>query len=128
LYNGWVGTNSRNICPIGWHVPTISDWNVLQNYLGGSEVAGGKLKAADGWDPPNFGATNSSGFTGLPGGGRVVDSSDFSDLNSWGWWWSSTAVSSSNNALHFNLIYSSNASSMLYLTRRAGMSLRCVLD
>ena len=69
LYN-W--TASLTACPQGWHLPSDSEWDVLVNYLGGDNVAGGKMKEAGTahWNSPNTGATNESGFTGLPGGFR----------------------------------------------------------
>ena len=54
-----------------WHVPTYQEYQTMINFLGGYTVAGGKLKAVSNlWLSPNFGATNSTGFTGLPGGYR----------------------------------------------------------
>jgi len=64
---------TQGICPAGWHIPTSEEWHTLLTYLGGHLVAGGKLKATgtieEGngrWKAPNIGATNESGFTGLP--------------------------------------------------------------
>jgi len=81
----------QGICPIGWHIPSDSEWTILSDYLGGTAVAGGKMKEAGTihWDSPNTGATNSSGFTGLPGGDRFTDGS-FLSLGDHGLWWSST--------------------------------------
>ncbi len=64
--------DSRKICPPGWHVPSLNEWTVLSNYLGGSEVAGGKLKetGTSHWLTPNTGATDIYGFTALPGGAK----------------------------------------------------------
>jgi len=69
LYTWWAVTDIRGVCPTGWHVPTEDDWITLTTYLGGEDVAGGKLKEAGTthWWAPNEGATNSSGFTALPG-------------------------------------------------------------
>jgi uncharacterized protein (TIGR02145 family) len=62
--------NVQGICPSGWHIPTIDEFSTLMNFLGGEGVAGGKMKEPGTvhWASPNTGATNSSGFTGLPGG------------------------------------------------------------
>ena len=83
----------RNLCPVGWHVPTDIDWQVLFNSLGGTNLVGGPLKSTivspsiGGWSLPNLGATNSSGFTGLAGGMRW-DNGNFDRLGSQGQFWS----------------------------------------
>lgn len=89
LYN-WYAINTDKICPLGWHVPNETDWNILINYLGGASVAGGKLKSVSGWRPPNTGATNSSGFSALPGGSRGGgNNGTFGGITYNGWWWTS---------------------------------------
>jgi uncharacterized protein (TIGR02145 family) len=76
LYQHSSVTDFRGLCPTGWHVPSNGEWNTLINFLGGSSLAGGALKSTHiqptigGWSSPNTGATNSTGFTGLPGGYR----------------------------------------------------------
>jgi uncharacterized protein (TIGR02145 family) len=93
LYNYYVvaSTNSLNVCPEGWHVPTDTEWTTLTTYLGGEGVAGGKMKEMGlaHWDSPNTGATNESGFAGLPGGYRSSDGT-FNFIGGHGLWWSST--------------------------------------
>ena len=83
LYNGYVAQDARGVCPNGWKVPEDSDFNKLVTYLGGSSIAGGKLKEANGiyslWNSPNSGATNESGFTALPGGFRVGKNGRYND-------------------------------------------------
>ena len=71
LYN-WYALNTGKLCPPGWHVPSDEEWAVLTAYLGGKAIAGGKMKTAGTrhWSGPNAGATNASGFTGLPAGFR----------------------------------------------------------
>lgn len=62
---------NKNVCPSGWHMPSDTEWTVLSDYLGGENVAGGKMKeVSSSWNSPNIDATNVSLFTGIPGGGR----------------------------------------------------------
>ena len=72
LYNYYAVADSRGLAPTGWHIPSDSEWTTLSTFLGGDAVAGGKMKEAGTahWLDPNTGATNSSGFTALPGGLR----------------------------------------------------------
>jgi len=69
LYN-WPTVNTGRLCPSGWHVPSNADWTILVDYLGGSGIAGAKLKekGTANWYYPNRDATNSSGFTARPAG------------------------------------------------------------
>jgi uncharacterized protein (TIGR02145 family) len=92
LYNWFTVVDNRNLCPTGWHVPSIAEWNTLSLYLGGGSVAGGEMKETDTlhWHSPNVGATNISGFTGLPGGLRSTYGF-FANLGDWGFWWSTSA-------------------------------------
>ena len=102
LYNWYAVGDGRGICPIGWHVPSNSEWTTLTDFLGGESVAGGALKNTStqpipgGWNVPNTGATNSSGFTALPGGWRD-DGGAFRDLNNDGRWWSSSVYTGVSN-------------------------------
>jgi uncharacterized protein (TIGR02145 family) len=90
MYN-WFAVETGKLAPDGWHVPSATEWDVLALNLGGEAVAGGKMKEPGNahWSPDNVDATNSSGFTALPGGHR----SNFgSFLNHFiqGAWWEST--------------------------------------
>jgi len=68
LYN-WYAVNTGKLAPAGWHVATEAEYTALVNSLGGTSVAGGKMKSTSSlWNAPNTGATNSSGFSGLPSG------------------------------------------------------------
>ena len=91
LYN-WYAVNTHYLCPIGWHVPTDADWTILATYLGGENIAGGKLKetGTTHWVSPNVGATNETNFTALPGGRREDDG--FKAIGLGGYWWSSTDI------------------------------------
>lgn len=92
LYNWYAVADPRNVCPSGWHVPTDAEWTVLSDYLGGQGVAGGKMKSVGTqyWLDPNTGATNESGFSGLPGGNRNGIGGYFSLLGNGGTWWSAS--------------------------------------
>jgi uncharacterized protein (TIGR02145 family) len=87
LYN-WE--TAKNVCPTGWHLPSDAEWITLIDYEGGEKTAGNKLKEAGikHWGESNTGATNQSGFTALPGGGRQEDG-QFTQINVDGNWWTS---------------------------------------
>ena len=70
LYNWYALNDPRGLAPSGYHIPTTAEWTTLIDCLGGSAVAGGKIKESGTihWNSPNTGATNSSGFTALPSG------------------------------------------------------------
>ncbi|MCO5247882.1 MAG: fibrobacter succinogenes major paralogous domain-containing protein [Chitinophagales bacterium] len=72
LYN-WFAVNSGNLCPNGWHIPSLEEWVTLRNNYGGQDFAGDKLKSTtDDWITPKTNATNESGFAGRPGGWRSI--------------------------------------------------------
>ena len=127
-YTWYVVTDSRNVCPTGWHVPTDAEWTTLTDYLGGESVAGGKMKEVGTahWYSPNTGADNSSGFTALAGGNRNPDG-PFLNFGFHGYWWSST-VYDVNNAWNRNLgCYDSIIVREGHLNS-FGFSVRCVKD
>jgi len=61
---------SSGFCPVGWHIPTLSEWQILIDFLGGDTIAGGKLKevGTTHWDSPNTGATDEVDFKALGAG------------------------------------------------------------
>src|SRR4030095_3838125 len=133
LYNWYAVTDPRGLAPIGWHIPTDAEWTTLVDCLGGGEVAGGKMKSvgtiegATGlWVAPNTGATNSSGFTGLPGGHR--GSNDFLGLGQVGVWWSSTEYTAANSV--FIRFLDTNNAGVGYnaLGKLRGFYVRCLKD
>jgi uncharacterized protein (TIGR02145 family) len=93
LYN-WYAVISSKITPAGWHVSTDAEWTILETFLGGLNLAGGKLKepGTDHWMTPNTGATNETGFRALPGGMRAKDGS-YSALGETGNFWTITTAS-----------------------------------
>jgi uncharacterized protein (TIGR02145 family) len=118
----------QGVCPTGWHLPSDAEWTELETYLGGNSIAGGKLKetGTTHWLSPNLGATNESGFSGLPGGDRSFNG-EFSNITFYGYWWSSTEYSDA--FAHFRYLVSLNASiDSSYNNKEYGFSVRCLRD
>jgi len=128
LYTWYAATDSRGLCPTGWHVPTDSEWTTLTDYLGGGSVAGGKMKEAGTthWSSPNTSADNSSGFTALPGGSRNYGGTFYS-IGFGGSWWSATEYDTANAWDRFLYYYGSYANRN-YFGKNYGFSVRCVRD
>jgi uncharacterized protein (TIGR02145 family) len=131
LYNWYAVSDIRNIAPEGWHVPTDADWNTLFDFLGGISVAGNKLREAGNihWDAYNGGdgnkyATNSSEFTALPGGFRIVGET-FEYMTDFGFWWSSEE--SSIDAANYIYMTITNVSKENY-KKAMGGSIRLIKD
>jgi uncharacterized protein (TIGR02145 family) len=131
LYNYYAAadTNSKNVCPIGWHVPSDAEWTVLTDYLGGEDVAGAKMKSIGTayWQNPNHKhATNESGFSGLPGGSRVNDGA-FNYRGGYGDWWSAAELNAKNawsRYVGYNVSYVIRSN----YGKEFGLSVRCVRD
>jgi uncharacterized protein (TIGR02145 family) len=121
--------DTLNICPEGWHVPTDADWTTLTTELGGESVAGGKMKSigtVSYWNSPNEGATNSSGFSALPGGYRINNGS-FNNLSNSAVFWRATEVNA-NNAWSSRLEHNSDDVSRISYEKQLGASIRCLKD
>lgn len=126
LYNWYALADSRGIAPVGWHVATDMDWQMLVDFLGGELVAGGALKDTILWRAPNTGATNSSGFSALPAGYRYFDGT-FDNLGDDSHFWSATE-NSATLAWGRLLLYNSAQISRGSGHKEAGFSVRCVKD
>lgn len=143
-----ASNGGRNICPAGWHVPDHSEWTALERAICSSASCttdfpfnltttgnrgtdeGGKLKenGSTHWWSVNLGATNSSGFTALPGGYRLASGS-YSGMESAGYWWSSTTDNSfTYNAWLRDLYYGSSTSERITFRKDCGLAVRCVCD
>jgi uncharacterized protein (TIGR02145 family) len=129
LYNGYVVESPKQICPTGWHIPSRLEWNELANFLGGSNVAGGKMKESGivHWNTPNTGATNLVGFNALPAGNRHGDNAAFAGRGEFSHWWTSTKVSS--NQYYFkSIFYNSTVLGDVYERKVFGFAIRCIKD
>lgn len=129
LYNWYTVIDGRNIAPEGWHIPTEDEWDKLINWLGGEDTAGGKLKSTDLWNAPNAGATNESGFSGLPAGMKL--GIYYINLNTQGffrtrsYWNIGGQVWPVNYTLHKDSV---NVLTYTLNDKTMGLSVRCVKD
>jgi uncharacterized protein (TIGR02145 family) len=140
LYNGYAMlgihdndplTPNKLLAPQGWHIPTDSEWSTLYTFLGGISVAGGKMKSTGTslWLSQNTGATNSSGFTGLPGGNRNSSSGVFQTVGLSSSWWSSTLYSLSPESLIISFLsYNDAAATRGAANKKGGAYVRCIKD
>ncbi|MEI6090315.1 MAG: FISUMP domain-containing protein [bacterium] len=133
LYNYYAVNDPRGLAPEGWHIPSDDEWTVLSTVLGGSNVAGGKLKCVgskengDGlWRNPNAGATNESDFSALPSGYRYWLGS-CNDIERASYWWSSTAIDITQ-AWFSSLNYFFPESFMNVASKNDGFAVRCIND
>lgn len=139
LYNGYAVATGK-LCPAGWVIPNDTEWKQLEfalgmpaaelNYTGErgyDQFIGGKMKSTSSlWDPPNSGASDSSGFSGLPGGVRN-NVGDYIVEKQAGYFWSSTAYATDNNYLWFrNLYYQASGVYRNYTLKKEGFSCRCI--
>jgi uncharacterized protein (TIGR02145 family) len=128
LYNWYAVNDPRGLAPIGYHIPTDADWTILTNYLGGLTEAGGKMKSTGNqfWNDPNNGATNLSGFSGLPGG-YCGNNGTFPPTRINGYWWSST-LGTIGGAWFRSLGYNHASVFRLESAKGYGCSVRCIKD
>ena len=128
-YNAIQG--AQGLCPLGWHIPTQSEWNKLVSFLGGDAVAGGKMKEQGTihWDDPNVGASNSSGFTAL---GSAYSSLNFpsQDIKISSTMWSSTEMTAQVAyycSLYNNTVaFSWEMPNYGYFWKDGGAAIRCI--
>jgi uncharacterized protein (TIGR02145 family) len=146
LYTFYVVTDTRNVCPIGWHVPSDAEWTTMESYLiangynyNGTNTGNNYAKAmasTTGWttsttagapgntDYPTY--RNKSGFTAVSGGNRF-NNGTFINIGWYGYWWSSTENSTTNAWIRE--VYCSNSNVGRYSHfKRGGYSVRCVRD
>jgi len=137
LYNWYAVKNTNRLCPKGWHVPTNAEWNKLLKFLEPSadttlccnNQAGNKMKTKgiQYWQSPNQKATNSSGFSGLPGGARNLNGSTFNYMGQTGYWWSETETITKSGYGRF-LFYLNGTLTRFNGVKSDGFCVRCLKD
>ncbi|MCX6171794.1 MAG: hypothetical protein NT048_03020 [Flavobacterium sp.] len=130
LYNGNAVKDPRGLAPVGFHIPTDAEWTILGNYLGAN--ASGKMREAGTahWESPNDGATNESGFTGLPGSYRILNG-QYPTLSNGGYWWSSSTGVYGGLYTGLSIRFIGASSTQLGTninSFNAGLSVRCIKD
>lgn len=128
LYNWYAVNDERGIAPEGWHIPTVEEWEIMIDFLGGKDFAGGKLKETGTfrWDKPNSDASNLSGFSALPGGVRYLTGKYYSK-GLGGYWWTSSE-NESGLAVVYHLYYFFGTIYKYDRHKELGISIRCIKD
>jgi uncharacterized protein (TIGR02145 family) len=130
LYTGYAVTDSRGLCPTGWHVATRDEWITLIDFVGGEMVAGGilKEKGTSHWNAPNTDAIDKYGFTAVPAGWRDYDG-EFGDKGKYALWWTSSQFESyPNNLWYVQMKDNSAGAPWSQATKNWGSSVRCIKD
>lgn len=136
LYN-WYAVNTGKLCPKGWRIPTIKEWEDLQKFLGWKE-ASRMMRTAD-WKGAKTIGTNQSGFTALPAGFAQSGGNYFSAGEQAYFWSSSPGLSSEHYADESGAaiyLFTDNedacpkSGSIMPVNRykRSGLSCRCIAD
>ncbi len=137
LYN-WYAVKNEKLCPVGWHVPSDTEWKQLEIALGMTQIQadssgryrgtnqGTQMKNNSGWDH-NGNGTNSSGFSALPGGQRNF-TGDFMFSREQAVWWSSTEAAEIPKAWYRYLSYDHSSVNRGAYYPSVGYSVRCVRD
>lgn len=124
LYN-YYSVKTQKLCPIGWHVPSIEEWDELIEFLGGKDIAGGKLKSTtkDWWS--NVGGTDEVRFSALPGGYRWDGRYNY--LRNSAYWWTSTEKDE-NDAYYRGVNMNQKIVTGAREYKEGGFSIRCIKD
>jgi uncharacterized protein (TIGR02145 family) len=125
--NPSIPSGVQGVCPSGWHLPSDGEWKKLANFLGGEDVTGGKLKeeGTSHWLDPNYGATNESGFTALPGG-FGISTIPYGGLGEIGVWWSTDTTDNIPNVWLIEHDYGKIYTEPVVLN--IAVSVRCIKD
>jgi uncharacterized protein (TIGR02145 family) len=133
LYNSFVVNNDKNVCPIGWHIPSFYEWIVLKEFIGGDEIAGGKMKKYknSSWNIKYIDSLNNCYFNALPSGFRnkTNQKEDFIMKNKATAWWCKPLDIRALANRHYNII--TNDENKIYEVwdyENTSMPIRCIKD
>lgn len=144
LYNWYAVNNTKGLCPEGWRVPSLDDWDALQDYISGEDhLKGNKLKSCRQVNSPIGGdcdtslhprwnthgthyGTDEYGFSALPGGSRISNG-NYQQLGGFGWWQTSTEISGNIYGKWLSNI-SGGLGQQPNIQKNRGMSVRCIKE
>ena len=120
----------KKLAPDGYHVPSITEVNTMVTYLGGTNIAGGKLKESGTthWNAPNTGATNSTKFNLLPGGYRNDFDGNFGWINESAILWTTSQDIDTEQPIVYRAIYNAAYISTTMYNMQYGFSVRLIRD
>jgi uncharacterized protein (TIGR02145 family) len=122
LYNWYAVNDPRGLAPVGWHLPSDSNWKILSTSLGGDLMAGKKMKNLSDWTNKDIIGINESNFSGIPGGYRYPGGY-FYDIGDLGYWWSTSEANSED--AYFRSLSSTSVFNSNYSKKAEGYSVRC---
>jgi uncharacterized protein (TIGR02145 family) len=120
LYNWYAVNDDRNLCPEGWHIPTVDEWEILAGT--GFEL---KESGTTHWMSPNLCLPESSGFKALPGGDCGFDG-NFNALTEMGFWWTADMDNTENAWLSIMSNNNAGLSGWVNMDKFIGASVRCI--
>lgn len=127
LYNWYAVNDPRGLAPAGWHVATDAEWSELGTLLGGTEKAGGAMKATSHWKEQSAGSNKSSGFNALPAGARRDTDGEFMAPGGYSRFWSSTELTAKTVRVsaigYFDAVFRQGKAG-----KNNAFSVRCVKD
>ena len=128
IYTWYAINDNRQVCPSGWHVPTDVEWTELTDFLGGLNVAGGKLKESgyNHWFSPANSGTDEVGFAALPGGERAMDGV-FYNKGQYGYFWSATPYYA-EGGWYRSFSFYENSANRSPASKFSALSVRCLKD
>jgi uncharacterized protein (TIGR02145 family) len=127
-YYDWYTVNTKKLCPEGWHVPDSKEWDYLNSATSLGPGAGDAMREVglDYWNPPNTGATNSSGFSAR-GGDMYV--SGWDHFRTVGCWWSSTILEGVLDYAQYFYVRNDDASLRIACNYQSRLlNVRCIKD
>lgn len=115
FYSGQPSQPVQGVCPDGWHIPSQSEYSALVSQLGGSNVAGGKMKVG-----------GTSGFEGVIAGWRCTMNGGFLTLFPKGFWWTSNIGGSVDEGIYLDIDNTNTFATIGAYPASIGFNVRCI--